>query len=991
MKKIFALLCAGMIGIGSIQASVVLRESFDRSLGTLSTSTWSSGGTLPNDSNWHTYSPGSVQFQVVNGQLTKSDYCSATSGKAVQFSANHSRDYILFKNALSGEKAYLAFLLKASVLQTTQNAMSASNANNSIMSFAIDASNNALGSLNGRVIIQSVDENTFHLGVSRRGETPQFAANSLKTGETYLVVAEYEFVEGEKNDLVRLYINPTPEEQNAAVVSVNPSTASADAGSLVGIALCSNGNTPTGMLIDEIRVVSQWSELWEDSSQPQPEIQVKSSLAFGEVTTGAAIEKTIQVSGSSLQGGISVASNNSALVPKVNTISKAEAEAGYSLALTLTAPKDGAGNAEVTLSSAGASDQIITVSWTAKAPVPAAGTNLLANGSFEENSCNAMFGCSFDDWSWNGSGASVESEDVAEGEEAMRVQPTRNGILEQDISLTDADYAGGTPFELKLHYKAQSLPEGGAIGLDCYWTPISSGNADEMKKHDAELLQRAICTEAGNEWQEFSVRTTKPVNSSKLLIRVTVPKNANVLFDDFSLVEAEQNEPFISVTPNKVSSVSCEIGESVDFQTIHIKQGNLEGPTTFYIGGSDKGHFRLSASELAADQSDLDLIITYAPTSAGTHSASLIFDNAQHTTILPDIISLRGSCTDPSAVPTISVTSEIPSFETIVGKQISGKITVKSENCTDYVYLSVNHVEGAAFTTVESVLAKNWESEVTIYFTPLEEGTYQSTLTLRTEGAEPVVVTLNGKAVAQSEETIDWSTSFRWDMTNPRALLNEDFESVKHNETVLLDGWQNIAKADARPWRGQDNSQVSYAGNDNKSAKATAYQYGKDSTDTWEMWLVTPALDYKNAEGKIFAFSVMGEYMPDDGNKASFDLFYIDATDPNNVFFQQFDGLSIPKTADENNVWVPFQIHLENQPNIADVFFFAFRYKSPNGGDGTVTYYVDEVSWGRTDLPNTEGFEDVQRDEVPSRKVLQNGVLYILRGEKKYSILGIEL
>ena len=29
----------------------------------------------------------------------------------------------------------------------------------------------------------------------------------------------------------------------------------------------------------------------------------------------------------------------------------------------------------------------------------------------------------------------------------------------------------------------------------------------------------------------------------------------------------------------------------------------------------------------------------------------------------------------------------------------------------------------------------------------------------------------------------------------------------------------------------------------------------------------------------------------------------------------------------------------------------AFRYTSPNGGDGTVTFYVDEVSWGRTDLP----------------------------------------
>ena len=34
-----------------------------------------------------------------------------------------------------------------------------------------------------------------------------------------------------------------------------------------------------------------------------------------------------------------------------------------------------------------------------------------------------------------------------------------------------------------------------------------------------------------------------------------------------------------------------------------------------------------------------------------------------------------------------------------------------------------------------------------------------------------------------------------------------------------------------------------------------------------------------------------------------------------------------------------------------DVFYMAFRYAGPNGGKGVVTYYVDNVSWGRSDLP----------------------------------------
>ena len=111
-----------------------------------------------------------------------------------------------------------------------------------------------MGALNGRVIIRTVDEATYCLGVSRRGETVQFAEEQLKTGNTYLVVAEYAFVEGEKNDIVSLYINPTPALQTAAVASVNTSTASADATQIVGVVLNSNGNTPTDMLIDELRV-----------------------------------------------------------------------------------------------------------------------------------------------------------------------------------------------------------------------------------------------------------------------------------------------------------------------------------------------------------------------------------------------------------------------------------------------------------------------------------------------------------------------------------------------------------------------------------------------------------------------------------------------------------------------------------------------------------------------------------------------------------------
>ena len=229
-----------------------------------------------------------------------------------------------------------------------------------------------------------------------------------------------------------------------------------------------------------------------------------------------------------------------------------------------------------------------------------------------------------------------------------------------------------------------------------------------------------------------------------------------------------------------------------------------------------------------------------------------------------------------------------------------------------------------------------------------------------------------------------------WDDSDPLSLLDETFDDVSHNGTLAISGWQNVAAADQRPWWGFDEAQTSPVSGTNRYAKATAYQSRTASTGTWEMWLVTPALDYNNAQGKVFAFSVMGEYMPEEGNPATLELFYIDATDPTNVFMQVFDGLSIPKTADENNVWVPFRIHLEEQPNI-DIFHMAFRFTSPSGVEGGVTYYIDNVSWGRTDLT---GMEDVPYENTRSglrTKTLRHGTLVIEQNGIKYNVLGVRV
>ena len=589
------------------------------------------------------------------------------------------------------------------------------------------------------------------------------------------------------------------------------------------------------------------------------------------------------------------------------------------------------------------------------APVSAeTNSNLLNNGSFEEYSCN-FIGCSFDDWTTPLGQATANESDKIDGEVSLSLNITSNYTIDNPVSLSDETYAVGTRFQVVMYYKVTAITAGSEIKSDCYWDAKAGANADLINAHDASVLRQTLTDTVSTAWDSIVIVTTKPEKSTNLRVRVTIPKGTKVLFDAFRVTKMKDEvpvEPFITVTPQTLSSVSCEIGQTATFQTVHIEHGNVESATTFYVGGENSDQFELSANQLPADQSSLDLVVTYKPTKAGTHTAALIFDNARHTTILPSLIPLRASCTDPTAQPTITVTSEVPTFETTVGKQVSGKFTVKSENCTDFLYLSVSHVQGEAFTIVESMLAKNYESEVTVYFTPLEEGTYQSIVTITSENAAPVIVTLNGKASAKSEATIDWKTEFAWDISNPVALLNEDFETSNHNETLILNGWQNVAPIDARPWWGYDESRATPPRATNKCAKATAYQYAKPSTGIWEMWLVTPALDYKNAVGKVFTFDVMAEYLPEDGSETTFEVYYIDPTNPDTVWVQNLTGsFAIPATGDENEVWRTFHLNLNNQTDIADVFFMAFRYAGTNGGDGVVTYYVDNITWGRSDLP----------------------------------------
>ena len=444
-----------------------------------------------------------------------------------------------------------------------------------------------------------------------------------------------------------------------------------------------------------------------------------------------------------------------------------------------------------------------------------------------------------------------------------------------------------------------------------------------------------------------------------------------------SVTAIQAQDAYINVSPSSLPSVTAYVGETATFKTVHISQGNLVGPTYFYLSGYNANMFSISASELGADESEIDLVITYTPTKTGTHTAILNIDNWYHTGLFQSI-SLKGVCQEPDLHPSVSVTpTELPDFNAVAGKEVTQTVTVSSSECKDYVYLRVDHTEGVGFTIDNSMLAKNTTSEVTIRFAPTEAGTYRSTLTVYTQDAQSVVVNLNGTATPAEDEVPDWATSFAWGKYNALTVLNETFDNVPHNETLVLDGWQNVAKADARPWWGHRDGY----------AKATAYQHGKASTGDWTMWLVTPPLDYGKTRIKMFGFKVMGEYLLPDSVATWFEVYYVDPNSPVGVYFQDLtDVFTLPMIDEDDNQWFWCVLDLTNNAEtIADVFHIAFRYVGPNGAEGAVTYYVDDVTWGIDCTPS--GIEPVAGG-AQARKILRNGQVVIVRGQKEYDVTG---
>ncbi len=124
----------------------------------------------------------------------------------------------------------------------------------------------------GRIFARKDKTGNISFGLSKAGTsaaTVSFTGFTYSLNTTYLLVMKYTFVDGEANDIVELFINPTlpgGEPTSAAVTAIDVTATDINVGS-VALRQGSAASSPT-LRADGIRIGTSWASVTEDTVKP---------------------------------------------------------------------------------------------------------------------------------------------------------------------------------------------------------------------------------------------------------------------------------------------------------------------------------------------------------------------------------------------------------------------------------------------------------------------------------------------------------------------------------------------------------------------------------------------------------------------------------------------------------------------------------------------------------------------------------------------------
>ncbi len=360
MKKLFTILAVMTAVVFSAKAEVLMKESFNRNVGDLSSGDYKGMGT--DQSNWWWFTTGN-EIQVVNNNLTREGYFTGDSTNAIRFAGSGSRTIRAFNSVGGdGKSVYYSALINVDSIKTTVS--------KEVLLMMTGSSTESAAKAYFAELRISYDKSGggYKLGVSKANENGFRFTNKIPFDSTILVVVRYDFVKGDTNDVVSLWVNPTKLDeatptqtcmQDTGLVGANQRK---DAPDLYWMNLRPYGSL-TSVIIDEIRVSDKWADLFEGGGGTDPAIGVNSSLSFGQLYQGTETSKDLIISAVNLKGGITLSNSNADISLSKYSLTKAEAEAGAKVTVSLKANAVWAQVDTIILSSEGV-EKKVAVSWT---------------------------------------------------------------------------------------------------------------------------------------------------------------------------------------------------------------------------------------------------------------------------------------------------------------------------------------------------------------------------------------------------------------------------------------------------------------------------------------------------------------------------------------------------------------------------------------------------------------------------------------------------
>ncbi|MBR5726213.1 MAG: choice-of-anchor D domain-containing protein [Muribaculaceae bacterium] len=224
--------------------------------------------------------------------------------------------------------------------------------------------------------------------------------------------------------------------------------------------------------------------------------------------------------------------------------------------------------------------------------------------------------------------------------------------------------------------------------------------------------------------------TYQPTAAGSHSAKVTITKDG-LLWDKTKTVTLSGTAVVPSVSTNGVSSMSFinkTVGKTYT-ASFRLTGYNLTGGLTLKLAGAT-GAFSINKTSISksdAESGSSSVVVTYKPTAAGTHNATITISGGG--LLAPKTISLTGNAVNRTITTNVSSLS----FGTIAkGKSSTKSFTVKGTNLTGPLYLTPSGATGMYTITPSTITAAQAASGVTVTVTykPTATGTHNATITI---------------------------------------------------------------------------------------------------------------------------------------------------------------------------------------------------------------------------------------------------------------------